>query len=89
MNVKRDAKRNVKSVVLQGCTTTLLTLKMKGAYYPLLDRKSTFQKTLKLIPFCSSSLKEIAIQKPDCWLLMKQLRERLRMNIVDEGIFKN
>ena len=83
----RDAKRNVKSVVLQVVAHYLADAQDEVPIILYLTGKARFKNTEILDPLSAQvALKECHPKSTvDYW--MKQLRERLRMNIVDEGIF--
>ena len=83
----RDAKRNVKSVVLQVVAHYLADAQDEVPIILYLTGKARFKNTEILDPLSAQvALKECHPKATvDYW--MKQLRERLRMNIVDEGIF--
>lgn len=83
----RDAKRNVKSVVLQVVAHYLADAKEEVPIILHLEGRARFKNTDILDPLSAQVVLKECHPKATVDYWMKQLRERMKMQLVDDGIF--
>ena len=83
----RDAKRNVKSVVLQVVAHYLADAKEEVPIILHLEGRARFKNSDILDPLSAQVVLKECHPKATVDYWMKQLRERMKMQLVDDGIF--